>query len=402
MSKINELRAQRASTWEKTKKFLDTHRTEKNILSSEDTQTYERMENEIVNLGHEIERQERLEAFERELNSPVSSPLTSKPGGAEATKKTGRGSKEYASAFWKQFRSRDGIITPEIRNALHIAADTEGGYLVPDEFERVLIEALEEENIFRTLAHIMNTSSGDKKIPIVSSKGSASWIDEVGAYPESDDSFGQVTIGAHKVGTMIKVSEELINDNVFDLEGYIAKEFGRRIGAKEEDAFFNGDGNSKPLGLLSGVGGAQIGATTAVATAIKCDELMDLFYSLKASYRKNAIWLLNDSTVKAVRKLKDGNGQYIWQPSLAAGSPDSILGRPVQTSSFVPDLEAGKKSVVFGDYSYYWIADRQGRTFKRLGELYAPTGQVGFLGSQRVDGKLILPEAIKVLQQKSV
>ena len=400
MSKTNELRAQRAKTWDKTKKFLDAHRDEKNMLSNEDTQTYERMENEIVNLGHEIERQERLEAFERELNSPINTPITSKPGTTEVNKKTGRASKEYANAFWKQFRSRDGIITPEIRNALHIAADTEGGYLVPDEFERVLIQSLEEENIFRTLAHIMNTSSGDKKIPIVSSKGSASWIDEVGSYPESDDSFGQVTIGAHKVGTMIKVSEELINDNVFDLESYIAKEFGRRIGAKEEDAFFNGDGNAKPLGLLSATGGAQIGVTAASATAIKCDELMDLFYSLKSSYRRNAIWLVNDSTIKAVRKLKDGNGQYIWQPSLVAGDPDSILGRPVKTSSFMPEITAGNKSIVFGDYSYYWIADRQGRTFKRLGEIYASTGQIGFLGSQRVDGKLILPEAIKVLQQK--
>ena len=401
MNKANELRSQRAGVWEKTKKFLDTHRNEKNMLSSEDTQTYERMEQEIVNLGHEVERQERLDKIERELNSPINFPLTSKPGDMGATKKKGRESGEYASAFWKQIRSRDGIVTPEIRNSLRIGADTEGGYLVPDEFERMLVEALEEENIFRTIAHKMNTASGDKKIPIVSSKGSASWIDEAGAYPESDDAFGQVSIGAHKVGTMIKVSEELINDNVFDLEGYIAKEFGRRIGAKEEEAFFNGDGSGKPLGILAATGGAQLGVTSSLATGIKFDEIIDLYYSLKSPYRKNASWIVNDTTIKALRKLKDGNGQYIWQPSVIAGTPDSILNRPVQTSSYMPELTAGNKSVVFGDFSYYWVADRQGRVFKRLGELYAPSGQVGFLGSQRVDGKLILSEAVKVLQQKA-
>lgn len=400
MNKAYELREQRAGVWEKAKKFLDSHRNENNMLSSEDTQTYERMENEIVNLGKEIERQERLDKIERELNAPINSPITSKPGDMENSKKIGRDSGEYASAFWKQIRARDGIVTPEIRNALRIGVDTEGGYLVPDEFERRLVEALEEENIFRTIAHKMNTASGDKKIPIVASKGSASWIDEGGAYPESDDAFGQVSIGAHKVGTMIKVSEELINDNVFDLEGYIAKEFGRRIGSKEEEAFFIGDGSGKPLGILATTGGAQIGVTSSLDSGIKFDEIIDLYYSLKSPYRKNATWIVNDTTIKALRKLKDGNGQYIWQPSVTAGTPDSILNRPVQTSSFMPELTAGNKSVVFGDFSYYWIADRQGRVFKRLGELYAPSGQVGFLGSQRVDGKLILPEAVKVLQQK--
>ena len=109
---------------------------------------------------------------------------------------------------------------------------------------------------------------------------------------------------------------------------------------------------------------------------------------------------MNDATIKAIRKLKDNNNQYLWQPSLVAGTPDTILGRPVVTSAYMPTAAAGAKTIAFGDFSYYWIADRQGRSFKRLNELYAANGQVGFLGSQRVDGKLVLPEAIKVLQQK--
>jgi len=297
-------------------------------------------------------------------------------------------------------RSGEGL-DPVIKNALQIGTDTEGGYLVPDEFERTLIEALDEENIFRKLANVISTSSGDRKIPVVASKGTASWIDEEGAIPESDDSFGQVSIGAYKLGTMIKVSEELLNDSVFNLENYIAREFARRIGNKEEDAFFTGDGSGKPTGILAATGGAQIGVTAASATAITIDEILDLFYSLKSPYRNKSVFVMNDATIKAIRKLKDGQGQYIWQPSLQAGTPDTILNRPVYTSSYVPTIAASAKSIIFGDFGYYWVADRQGRVFKRLNELYAATGQVGFVATQRVDGKLILPEAIKVLQQKA-
>ena len=286
-------------------------------------------------------------------------------------------------------------------NALQVGTDSEGGYLVPDEFERTLVEALEEQNIFRTLAHVIQTSSGDRKIPVVASKGSASWVDEEGAIPESDDSFGQVSIGAYKLGTMIKVSEELLNDSVFDLEAYISREFARRIGNKEEEAFFTGDGTGKPLGVLAETGGAEVGVTAAGAAAFTADEIFDLFYSLKAPYRRSAVFVMNDASVKALRKLKDNNGQYLWQPSLTAGAPDTLLNRPVYTSAFMPALAAGAKSILFGDLSYYWVADRQGRSFRRLGELYAPTGQVGFLATQRVDGRLILPEAVKVMQQKS-
>ena len=260
---------------------------------------------------------------------------------------------------------------------------------------------MEEENIFRTLAKVITTASGDRKIPVVATKGTASWIDEEGAVPESDDSFGQVSISAYKLGTMLKVSEELLNDSIFNLEAYIAKEFARRIGAKEEEAFFIGDGNGKPTGIFNATGGAQDGITAASATAITVDEIMDLFYSLKSPYRKSATFILNDATVKAIRKLKDGNGNYIWQPSITAGTPDTILNRPVKTSAYVPNIAAGAKTIAFGDFSYYWVADRQGRSFKRLNELYATTGQVGFMATQRVDGKLILPEAIKTLKQKA-
>lgn len=396
---ITELREKRAKTWGAMESFLASQRNEKGVLSAEDDATYARMEQELEDLTREIKRMERKDAIEAELNKPVAVPLTGKPMSPKAEdEKEGRASNTYKKSFWNAMRDKSA--RPAVMDALKIGSDAEGGYLVPDEYEKTLVEGLEEENIFRKIATVISTSSGDRKIPVVATKGTASWVDEEGAIPESDDAFGQVSIGAYKLGTLIKVSEELLNDSVFDLESYISKEFARRIGAREEDAFFNGDGIGKPVGIFNATGGAEVGVNAASATAITADELIDLFYSLKAPYRKNAVWVINDATVKAIRKLKDNNGNYLWQPALTANTPDTILGRPVFTSSYVPTIAAGAKTIAFGDFSYYWVADRQSRSFKRLSELYAATGQVGFMATQRVDGKLILPEAIKVLAQK--
>lgn len=398
MNKILDLREKRAKLWDSTKAFLDSRRNENGLLSAEDTATYEKMEADVVNLGKEIDRLERQAVLDLELSKATTAAITNKPSQHQETEKTGRASNEYKAAFWKAMKNKNSF---DVHNALQVGTDSEGGYLVPDEFERTLVEALEEENIFRQMATIITTSSGDRKIPVVATKGTASWVDEEGVIPEADDAFGQVSIGAYKLATMIKVSEELLNDSVFNLEQYIAKEFARRIGAKEEEAFFVGDGTGKPTGIFNATGGAGLGITTASATAITLDEIMDLFYSLKSPYRKNAIFITNDATVKTIRKLKDGNGQYLWQPSVTAGQPDTILNRPLQTSAYVPVIAAAAKTIAFGDFSYYWVADRQGRAFQRLNELFAATGQVGFKATQRVDGKLILAEAIKVLQMKA-
>lgn len=399
MNQILELREKRAKAWETAKAFLDSKRGNDGLLSAEDTTAYEKMEADVVALGKEIDRLERQAAIDLELSKPLTSPIAGKPGTQGPDEKTGRASDDYKKAFWNAMRSKAPRY--EVLNALQVGTDSEGGYLVPDEFERTLVQSLEEENIFRSLAKIIQTSSGDRKIPVVTSKGTAAWLDEEEAYTESDDAFGQTSIGAFKLGTLIKVSEELLNDSVFNLESYIATEFARRIGAKEEEAFFTGDADGKPTGIFAAAGGAQVGVTAAGTASVKVDEVIDLFYSLKSPYRKKAVFVMNDSTVKAIRKLKDGQGQYLWQPSLTAGEPDAILNRPVHTSSYVPAIGAAAKTIAFGDFGYYWVADRQGRSFKRLNELFAATGQVGFMATQRVDGKLILPEAIKVLQQKA-
>ena len=278
MSKINELRAQRAKTWEQTKAFLDSHRSDKGVLSAEDTATYEKMEQEIVDLGREIERQERLDAFERELNTPGNTPITQKPDTAKVDTKTGRASDTYKKAFWAQARTKGGMLTAEIRNALQEGVDSEGGYLVPDEFEKTLVQSLSAENVVRSLAHVITTASGSHKIPIVATKGTAAWVDEEGTIPEGDDTFGQQLIGAHKVATMIKVSEELLNDSAFDLEAYFRTEFARRIGNKVQlvgDDLFVTNTERLSKGIRLGCGNSiliklnQIGSVSETLEAIK-------------------------------------------------------------------------------------------------------------------------------------
>ncbi|MEW6905526.1 phage major capsid protein [Trueperella pyogenes] len=393
----------RATLWEQAKAFLDERRSANNgLLTAEDEQTYSRMEAELENLTKEIGRTERAERMERELARATATPLTSMPGTSPDTPeetKRGRASSAYKAAFWDAMRLNHSPL--EIRNALSEGVDSEGGYLVPDEFEATLVTSLADENVMRSIAKVIQTTSGDRKIPVVSTHGSAAWLDEGKAMSESDEVFDQVSLSAFKLGTFLKISEELLQDTAFNVEAYLADEFGRRIGAAEEEAFIAGDGRGKPTGIFAATGGAPSAVTTAKATDITADELIDLHYALRAPYRKNATWLMNDATVKTVRKLKDTTGQYLWQPALTLGAPDTILGRPVATSTFVPELKAGAKSVAFGDFSYYWIADRQGRSFKRLNELFATSGQVGFLATQRVDGKLILPEAVQVLTQKT-
>ena len=256
---IKELREKRAKAWDTAREFLDSKRNENGILSEEDAAKYDAYEAEVVNLGKEIERLERQAQIDKEMNAATSAPVINQPGTHSAPEKTGLASAEYSRSFWNNIRNRNWI---DIRNDLQVGEDTEGGYLVPDEFEKKLIEALEEENVFRPLATKIQTSSGDRKIPIITQKGEAAWMEE--------EEFGQLSLSAYKVGTAIKISEELLNDSVFDLPSYITKEFARRIGAKEEEAFIVGDGIGKPTGIFAATGGAANGATTAGA-AISLD-----------------------------------------------------------------------------------------------------------------------------------
>lgn len=390
MSTILELREKRNKIWNTAKEFLDHKRGADGMVPPEAAAEYDKMEADMVSLGKEIERLERQAAYDLEMAKPTSNPILGAPA-KPAEAKTGRASDEYKADFGKILRGK-----PPLNNVLSTSPDTDGGYLVPVEFERQIITGLEEANVVRSIAKTITTSA-ERKIPIAATHSTAQWTAENAAYTESNPTFAQKTIDAFKLTDLVKVSIELLQDSMFDLETYIAGEFARAFGVAEEEAFCVGTGTGQPTGIFTANGG-MVGVTAGSATAITVDNLIDLIYALKSPYRRNAAFLMKDVTVSALRKLKDNNGAYLWQPSVQAGQPDRLLGYPIYTSPYVPAVAASTLPIAFGDFSNYWIADRMGRTVQRLNELYAGNGQVGFIATERVDGKVILSEGIQLLQ----
>ena len=398
MNKLMELYEKRNKAVADARAFLDNKRNESDVLTEEDNATYTKMENKIMALTKEIERESRLTAIDAEMSKPTSSPILGTPTKPQINEKikTGVATDEYKESMLNALRSN----FRRINNVLQEGVDADGGYLVPEEYDTRLIEGLTEENIMRKLATIIKTGA-ERKINIAASTPAAAWIDEGGSLTFGDAKFDQINLDAHKLHVAVKVTEELLYDNVFNLETYILDKFAKALANAEEDAFLNGDGKGKPLGIFATTGGGEVGVTAASATTITADEVINLIYSLKRPYRKNAVFITNDQTLAILRKLKDGNGAYIWQPSYQVGEPDSLLGYPVYTSAYVPTVGAGNPVMAFGDFRYYNVGDRGSRSFAELKELFAGNGMVGFVAKERVDGRLVLPEAVQILKMKA-
>ncbi|MGX6992170.1 phage major capsid protein, partial [Pseudolactococcus reticulitermitis] len=346
MDKILELREKRNKVWEGAKAFVESKRDSDGLLSEDDAKIYSEMEVKVKNFGIEIDRLEAMQIMENELLKPVNQPLTSKPlvDGKES-KKTGRARNEYKEGMLQALRSNFKQVT----NVLQEGLDAAGGYLVPEEYDKRLIDGLTEENIMRALATTI-TTSGEHKINIAATKPAASWIEEGGTLTFGDATFDQILMDAHKLHVAIKVTEELLYDNAFNLESYIIEQFSKALGNAEEDAFLNGDGVGKPLGIFATTGGGEVGVTAKTQGTITADEIINLIYALKRPYRKNASFITNDQTLSVIRKLKDGNGAYLWQPSLQQGEPDRLLGYQLHTSSYVPTISADQPVIAFGDF----------------------------------------------------
>ena len=381
---ILELREARNKAWEGAKAFVESKRDKDGLLSKEDAETYNAMEEKIKNYSKEIERMEEMENMENELNKPVNSPIVNKPLKADNEVKTGRASNEYKDAMLNALRSN----FRQVSNVLQEGVDADGGYLVPDEYDTRLIQKLEDNNVVRALATKIKTS-GEHKINIASTTPAAAWIEEGGTLTFGDAKFEQKILDAHKLHVAVKVTEELLYDNAFGLENFLIDSFGKAIGNAEENAFLNGTGNGQPTGIFAENGGG----TYITTEATEGDAIIELVYSLKRAYRKNAAFILNDKMIAKIRTYKDHNGAYMWQPSLIAGEPDKLLGYPVYTSQYAPE-----DSIAFGDFSYYNIGDRGARSFKQLTELFAGNGMIGYVAKERVDGILVLPEAVQILK----
>ena len=383
MSKILEMIEKRNKAWEGAKAFVESNKDKDGLLSEEHTKQYQEMENKVLNFSKEIDRLQREEQMEKMMEKPINAPIKEKPR-QDVEEKTGRARKAYKESMLQALRTN----FKQVSNILQEGVDADGGYLVPEEYDARLISVLEEENIIRNLATVI-TTAGNHKINIAGTRPAAAWIDEGAELKFGDATFKQMLLDAHKLHVAIKVTEELLYDSAFNLEAYINEQFGKALANAEEDAFLNGDGNNKPTGIFHETNG---GTFLEKVSAIKSDDVINLVHALKRPYRKNAVFITNDKTIAQIRKFKDSNGAYIWQPSYQQGEPDKLLGYPIYTSAFAPE-----NAIAFGDFSYYNIGDRGARSFKALTELFAGNGMIGYVAKERVDGKLIVKEAVQIL-----
>ena len=400
MSKILEMMEKRNREWEMAKTFVEEHKDKDGLLSSEDKKLYDAMESKINAYSLEIERLTREEEMDKKLKEPITSSIVTKPMTLDDEENKGfRARNMYKEDMLKALRSN----FRNVSNLLQEGVDADGGYLVPEEYDDRLISGLKEyddrlisglkeENIMRALATTV-TTSGERKINIAATTPAAAWIEEGGALTFGDATFNQVLLDAHKLHVAIKVTEELLYDSAFNLENYILEEFSKALSNAEEDAFLNGNGTGRPTGIFDKTKG---GTYLKEVANLKEDNILDLVYKLARPYRKNASFIMNDKTIAKIRQFKDNNGAYIWQPSYTDGEPDRILGYPVYTSAFAPE-----NAIAFGDFSYYNIGDRGTRSFQELRELFAGNGMIAFLAKERVDGKLILKEAVQILPFKN-
>ncbi|HEL1597972.1 TPA: phage major capsid protein [Streptococcus suis] len=383
MSKILEMIEKRNKAWEGAKAFVEANKDKDGLLSEEHTMQYQEMENKVMNFSKEIDRLQREEQMEKIMEKPINTPIKEKPG-QEVETKTGRARKEYKEGMLQALRTN----FKQVSNVLQEGVDADGGYLVPEEYDERLITVLEGENIVRSLATVI-TTAGNHKINIAGTSPAAAWIDEGAELKFGEATFKQMLLDAHKLHVAIKVTEELLYDSAFNLETYITEQFGKALANAEEDAFLNGDGNNKPTGIFHETNG---GTFLEKVSTIKSDDVINLVHALKRPYRKNAVFITNDKTIAQIRKFKDSNGAYIWQPSYQQSEPDKLLGYPIYTSAYAPE-----NAIAFGDFSYYNIGDRGARSFKALTELFAGNGMIGYVAKERVDGKLIVKEAVQIL-----
>lgn len=321
--------------------------------------------------------------IENRLNRPVAAPKPVEDG-------------ERVQAF-------NLFIRKGIQNAaLQEGTTTEGGHTVPTPMYDQVLMGLQAQSILRQAgARVITMTSWKMDIPTLTNSTAAIQTDEEANRSQVEPTFGTIQAQAYNFTKLSKVSKELLADSKFDVwREILAPDFAHAFALAENTAFTTGDGSGHPQGVVTG---ASAGKVAASATAITGDEIIDLFYSLDYRHRPNAKFMCNDALAATVRKLKisaaslAGEYQYLWTPGFGE-SPDMILGRPVVINNDMDGAPAANDVVLlFGDFSYFWIFDRQGMELQRLNELYAYNGQVGFLADKRFDGHVMLSTAIKKL-----
>jgi HK97 family phage major capsid protein len=390
---------------------------EEREFTAEETEKYDKMESEFRNLTERWQKAEELYNQEKEVKRSLDTPVDLRVNEdddvpttlAEYRAKT-RGAQpqdtpEYRMAYWHYLTVKNlSELDIEEQRVLSKASAGAGANLVPTDFYNQIINIVRFTGPINQLANVMTTDSGETiQIPAVTSHGVATWTAENAGFTASDEVFGQVSLNAFKAGRTVIVSEELLTDAAFGLDGYLSQELGESIGLLEETAYAVGDGSGKPMGIANAASGVTVTqAATGNASSFTYTALVNFIYALPYQYRRNAVWVFSDSAVKNFYTMVDGQQRPLWNVNVANTGPDTFLGYPIYTSPDLAVMGASAKAGIFGDIRRgYTIRRVNGFSLQRQNELYSNNGQVGFRGFERVDGRVVLADALRVLQHSA-
>lgn len=379
---------------------IDTAETEKRALSQEEKNSVAEMEKRADELDKSIELEQRQLDRERKMGEIDAKPIGEQRGEEQEDK-----SKEYRSAFGKYLKDgeRARYSDAELRA---IQADNEatgGMFMAPNVFVNEVIKAADDNLVIADLARVFNigTASGLGAPSLDSDVDDADWTPEIKTVTETGDpKFGKRELTAHQLTKLVKISNKLLSGSGFNIEGFIQERLGYKFGITQEKTFMTGHGAQQPLGLFTasndGISIAYDVSTGNTGTAVTFDGLMEALYDLKEGYQSNSTWLFHRSAIKNIRKIKNGEGNYIWQSAVTGGNPAMILDRPYRTSEYSPNtFTTGKYVGIIGDFKYYWIIRRGVMAIQVLKELYALTNQTGYIGRLEVDAMPVLGEAFR-------
>ncbi len=393
MSKLREMREKRANLWEQMKALRDA--AEGRDFTAEENQSWDQLDGEIEALTRQIDRDEKLSERERQVGDvdPIPDPDTRKDDG-DAQKRA-------ADIFARYLRAGERGISAEEFRALESTRPELGGYLVaPQTFVTQLLQAVDAEVFVRQWATKYQVATNESLgVPSLDADpDDGDWTAELATGNEdSAMAFGKRELVPHPLAKRVKLSNKLLRQAAIDPEALVRARLAQKFAVTQEKGFFTGSGVNQPLGFFTASAhGISTGrdVVCGTTTAITADGLIDLKYGLKSQYWPRAKWVFHRDAVKQIRKLKDQQDQYLWQPGLQAGQPDSILDTPFVVSEFAPNtFTTGQYTAIIGDFSFYWIADALDMTVQRLVELYAEKNQTGFIGRLETDGMPVLEEA---------
>jgi HK97 family phage major capsid protein len=374
--------------------------TEKRDLTQEEKNSIAEMEKRADDIDYKIELESRQKAREDKAKEANAKPIGEQRGEEQEDK-----SKEYRSAFNKYLKDgeRARYSDAELRA---IQADNEatgGMFMAPNVFVNEVIKAADDNLVIADLARVFNigTAPGLGAPSLDSDVDDADWTPEIKTVTEtSDPKFGKRELTAHQLTKLAKISNKLLGGSTFNVEGFVQERLGYKFGITQEKVFMTGHGAQQPLGLFTasndGISTSYDVSTNNTDTAVTFDGLMEALYDLKEGYQKNSTWLFHRSAIKNIRKIKNGEGNYIWQPAVTGGNPAMILDRPYRTSEYCPNtFTTGKYVGIIGDFKYYWIIRRGVMAIQVLKELYALTNQTGYIGRLEVDAMPVLGEAFR-------